>query len=94
MSYLPVNILRCRDKRRHNPQLCIERFPLANCRMMSTPANDVIQEGIDDRRSLIGGQFPVVGQNLCNPLSIDSLSSFSSSILYNVKNLIYYIKCT
>ena len=77
MSYLPVNILRCRDKRRHNPQLLIERFPLANCWMTSTPANDVIREGIDDRRSLIRGQFPVVGQNLSDPLSIGSLSSLS-----------------
>ena len=44
----------------------------------STPANDVIREGIDNRRSLIRGQFPVVGQNLYNPLSIDSPSSLSS----------------
>ena len=56
--------------------------------MMSTPANDVIQEGIDNQRSLIRAQFPVVIQNLCNPLSIDSPSSFPPSILYNIKNLI------
>ena len=46
--------------------------------MTSTPANDVLQEGIDDRRSLILGQFPVVGQNLYDPLSIGSHSSVSS----------------
>ena len=61
--------------------------------MMSTPVNDVIQEGIDDRRSLIRGQFPVVDQNLYNPSSIDLPLVFPPSILYNVKNLIYYIKC-
>ena len=59
--------------------------------MTSTPANDVIREGIDDRRSLIRGQIPIVGQNLYNPLSIGSPSSLSS-ILYNVKNLISIYK--
>ena len=60
--------------------------------MTSTPTNDVIRDGIDDRRSLIWGQFSVVGQNLYNPLSIDSPSSFPPSILYNIKNLISIYK--
>ena len=88
---MPVNILRCRDKRQHNPQLSIlsiERFPLANFRMTSTAANDVIQEGIDDRRSLIRGQCPVVSQtSIILFLQILPLV-FPPSILYNVKNLI------
>ena len=61
--------------------------------MKSTPANDVIHEGIDDQRSLIRGQFPVVEKKTSMILCLSVLPLvFPQSILYNVKNLISVYK--